>query len=151
MDVLLPDRPLAEAPPRTDDLAALYSAARQQEVRLALPRFEVEYGTELAGMVAELGAPTVFGPHADLTGISPARLLVDKVLHKARLRVDEAGAEGAAATAVIMKLAMAVPRHEPVEFTVDRPFLVVVRHASSGLVYFLAEITAPADPGPAKD
>ncbi|HEY3683246.1 MAG TPA: serpin family protein [Streptosporangiaceae bacterium] len=151
MDVLLPDRPLSEAPPRPDDLAELYAAAREREVRLTLPRFEVEYGTELRPVVGGLGVPTMFAGDADLTGISPARLSVDKILHKARLRVDEAGAEGAAATAVVMKLSMAVQKHPPVDLTADRPFLIAVRHSSSGLLYFLAELTTPTDPGPAKD
>jgi serpin B len=151
MDVLLPDRPLSETPPRPGDLAELYAAAREREVRLTLPRFEVEYGTELHPVVGALGAPTMFTDAADLTGISPKRLAVDKILHKARLRVDEAGAEGAAATAVTMKLAMAVQKPTPVDLTADRPFLIVVRHTSSALIYFLAELTTPTDPGPAKN
>jgi len=149
LDILLPERPLAETEPRPEDLARLYDRAGRADVRLALPRFEVAYGTELSAVIAALGAATVFTDRADLSGISPVPLEVDKVLHKARLRVDEAGAEGAAATAVGMRLASAVRPREPVEFTVDRPYLVVLRHLRTGLVYFLAEITAPRDPGPA--
>ena len=149
LDVLLPEPPLAEAPPRPEDLARLYDGAGRADVRLALPRFEVAYGAELSGVIAALGASTVFGDQADLSGVSAVPLQVDKVLHKARLRVDEAGAEGAAATAVGMRLASAVRPREPVEFTVDRPYLVLLRHPRTGLIYFLAEITAPADPGPA--
>ena len=150
LDVLLPDRPLAETPPDPDDLAALYAASGRADVRVALPRFEVRYGAELSGVISALGAATVFTDQADLSGISPAPLYVDQVLHKARLRVDEAGAEGAAATAVTMRLAAAVRPRDPVEFTVDRPYLVVLRHAGTGLIYFLAEITDPEDPGPAE-
>lgn len=149
LDVLLPDRPLAESEPRPDDLAALYDAASRTDVRLALPRFEVRYGAELSAVVSALGASTVFTDRADLSGISSVPLMVDKVLHKARLRVDEAGAEGAAATAVTMRLASAVRPRDPVDLTVDRPFVVVLRHVKTGLIYFLAEITAPDDPGPA--
>jgi serpin B len=31
----------------------------------------------------------------------------------------------------------------PVEVTVDRPFLLVVRHQETGVVYFLARVTDP--------
>lgn len=148
LDILLPDDPEA-APPGPDDMARLYDGAGRADVRLALPRFETTYGAELSAVIASLGAPTVFTDQADLSGISPVPLEVDKVLHKARLRVDEAGAEGAAATAVGVRLAsMARPR-DPVEFTVDRPYLAVLRHLRTGLIYFLAEITDPRDPGPA--
>ena len=148
LDVLLPDDPGAP-PPAPDDLARRYGGAGRADVRLALPRFEAAHGTELSAVISALGATTVFTDGADLSGISPVPLEVDKVLHKARLRVDEAGAEGAAATAVGMRLAsMARPR-DPVEFTVDRPYLAVLRHLRTGLIYFLAEITDPRDPGPA--
>lgn len=148
-DVLLPDRPLADTTVTADDLAELHAAARDVEVRLALPRFELSRGIELAAPIAALGAPTIFTDDADLSGISPRPLKIDRVVHKARLRVDEAGAEGAAATAVTTTLAAAVPRERPVELIVDRPFLVVLRHAASGALYFLAEVTDPTDPGPA--
>jgi serpin B len=32
---------------------------------------------------------------------------------------------------------------EPVRFRVDRPFLVLIRHAPSGALYFLARVTRP--------
>ena len=146
MDVLLPDDP--GALPSAREMAALYDGAGSRQVRLALPRFEVEYGQEMGGVVAALGAPAVFTDHADLSGISPVPLKIDQILHKARLRADEAGVEGAAATAVMMVRTAAISGG-PVDFTVDRPFLAVVRHRTSAMIYFLAEITDPADPGPA--
>lgn len=148
LDILLPESP-ETAPPGPDDLDRLYDGAGRADVRLALPRFEAAYGTDLTAVISALGAPTAFTDHADLSGISPVPLEIAKVLHKARLRVDEAGAEGAAATAATVRLAsMARPR-DPVEFTVDRPYLAVLRHLRTGLIYFLAEITDPRDPGPA--
>lgn len=147
LDILLPEDPEA-ALPGPDDLARLYDGAGRADVRLALPRFEAAYGTDLTAVISA-GAPTAFTGHADLSGISPVPLAIDKVLHKARLRVDEAGAEGAAATAAIMRVAGLARPRDPVEFTVDRPYLAVLRHLRTGLIYFLAEITDPRDPGPA--
>jgi serpin B len=60
------------------------------------------------------------------------------------LTVDEAGLEGAAATAMMMtRLAAVGPPPRPVRVRVDRPFLVLVRHRPSGALYFLARVTDP--------
>ncbi len=58
--------------------------------------------------------------------------------------VDEAGLEGAAATAMMMRLTAIVREPEPVRVEVDRPFLFLVRHRDSGALYFLARITDPS-------
>jgi serpin B len=64
------------------------------------------------------------------------------VVHKAVLRADEQGFEGAAATAVAMRL-VSVDLSAPQPFHVDRPFLVLVRHPRTGAVYFLARVVEP--------
>jgi serpin B len=83
----------------------------------------------------------VFGNDADLSGISPVPLAVEAVLHESVLEIDEQGLEGAAATAVMMRLA-SLPS-PGVELTVDRPFLFLVRHAATGVVYFVARVSSP--------
>jgi len=52
--------------------------------------------------------------------------------------VDEEGTEAAAATAVIM-VESAMPM-EPVEMTVDRPFLFAIRHRGTGTLLFLGQV-----------
>ncbi|PSK84199.1 serpin B [Murinocardiopsis flavida] len=147
LDVLLPDRGAADLTPAV--LGALHRAASaRDEVRLALPRFELTGRVELAGPLAETGVRTVFSDAADLSGISPRPLAVDRVIHQAVLKVDEKGAEGAAATAVGMRLAMAPVKPRVITFTVDRPFTVVVRRRAA--ILFLGEVAAPEDPGPAQ-
>jgi serine protease inhibitor len=167
LDVLLRDRPAGNAdadkagtagngPPRGMDthlspgwpdptlLAMLYRQTGLSMVDLRLPRFAVAYGTELAPVLTRLGARSLFTPEADLSGISPEPLMIDKVVHRAVLNVDEEGAEGAAATAVL-----AVPGGPPqkppppIEMHVDRPFLAVVRHASTGVILFAAWVAEP--------
>jgi serpin B len=146
LDVLLPDDPAVPPVPSGDVLTALYRAARPTEVALALPRFEISHDTDLSGPLAAAGVRALFTDAADLSGVSAAPLRVDKAVHKALLRVDEEGAEGAAATAVIaLAAAMSPPR--PVPFTVDRPFGFVLRRREA--VLFLGSVTAPDDPGPA--
>ncbi len=141
--VLLPDDDLADAEPRldADALAALLDAPKPTQVDLALPKFTVSTQTELTPPLNRLGVRTVFGTDADLGGISPAELLVQAVLHEAVLEIDEKGLEGAAATAVMMRLA-SLPT-AGVRLRVDRPFLLVVRHVATGVVYFMARVTEP--------
>ena len=86
---------------------------------------------------------------ADFSGIAhPAnpdeRLVMDDVIHKAFVKVDEKGTEAAAATAITMRAASAVMQPEkPFQVVADRPFLFLIRERSSGLVLFLGRVTDP--------
>ena len=141
--VLLPDGDLADAEPDLDAnaLAGLLDAPKPTQVDLALPRFKISTQAELTPPLNKLGVRTVFGNDADLSGISRTDLAVEAVLHEAVLDIDEKGLEGAAATAVMMRLT-SLPT-KSVELRVDRPFLMFVRHAKSGVVYFTTRVTSP--------
>ena len=87
---------------------------------------------------------TMFGRGADLTGLSPdPRLYVDDVVHEAVLRLDEQGFEGAAATAVVMRMTSFIPAEPARTVRVDRPYLLLVRHADTGAIFFLAQVAKP--------
>jgi serine protease inhibitor len=141
-DVLLGAGGQGDAP-SPELLRRLYGAARPTRVALSLPRFRVEAEASLKDPLGRLGVVTAFGDDADFSGITPEPLRIDRVEHKAVLDVDEKGFEGAAATAVVMVLA-AMDMSAPVEFRVDRPFLMVVRHPATEGVYFLARVTDPS-------
>ena len=144
--VLLPDEDLSTAEPELDAdlLARLLAAPRAEQVRLSLPKIDVQMQTELTPPLNQVGVRTVFTRDADLSGITASELAVQAVLHEAVLKLDEQGLEGAAATAVMMRL-MSLPVGDPVEVHVDRPFLLVVRHRETGVVYFLARVVDPAE------
>jgi serpin B len=55
--------------------------------------------------------------------------------------VDEAGTEAAAATAVIM-LGTAMPAM-PLEVSVDRPFIFLIRDIQTGSVIFVGRVVNP--------
>ena len=79
---------------------------------------------------------------ADFTGINTQGLLyISDVVHKAFIGVDEFGTEAAAATAVIIANT-GIP-DDPVEFTVDRPFLLFIRDAS-GAILFTGQVVDPS-------
>lgn len=144
VDVLLPGGGGEPALPPAEVLSALQSNGRSTKVDLALPRFRVEGAAILNDPLARLGVVSAFSrSEADFSGITETeRIFIDLVVHKAVLRVDEQGFEGAAATAVVMRL-VSMDMSTPVPFHVDRPFLVLVRHRQTGAVYFVARITEP--------
>ena len=70
-------------------------------------------------------------------------LKLSKVVHKAWAKIDEAGTEAAAATAVVMtEITSAGPRPAPYVFDVDRSFLAFI-HDEHGEVLFAARVIDP--------
>ncbi|GAA2675764.1 MULTISPECIES: serpin family protein [Actinosynnema] len=138
--VLLPDGELGAL----DGVPEVLDGLEHRRVDLSLPRARLEFSALLGGALRGLGVRSVFGGDADLTALSPdPRLVVGEVVHEAVLRVDERGLEGAAATAVLMRSAAFRPAQEPLVVRVDRPHLLLVRHARTGAVFFLAQVVSP--------
>ncbi len=119
-----------------------------EQVRLTMPKFEVESAFSLAETLAAMGMPDAFDDTAaNFSGmdgrVCRARgdicLLISDVLHKAFVSVDEAGTEAAAATAVIIGVTRAVGK-EPVRLVVDRPFHFVIRQQATGAILFAGRV-----------
>ena len=144
-EILLPrpGKPLAEVEAALFDAPPARPASRR--VRVALPRFRVEAGHDLKDALQALGIRTAFTANrADFSGITrDVPLVVDFVVHRTWIAVDEGGAEAAAATAAGMTVGARMPQDEPVEFTADRPFAFVLRDRRTGLVLFVARVTDP--------
>lgn len=121
-----------------------------QQVMVSLPRFEVSPtpSMELGEKLVALGMVDAFDrDKADFTGIaSPPdrrdRLKIDKVFHKAFVKVDEKGTEAAAATAVVMARGGGMPP-KAVDFRADHPFLFFIVDRASGLVMFVGRVADP--------
>ena len=112
-------------------LSAKLEQAQVRKVHVSLPKFEVETSLddkELIRCLQAIGCRRMFvDGGAEFDPMFTEALYVDDIIQKARVKVDEKGLEAAAATAVIMMRATAMPRpEEPVEFTADRPFRFVI-------------------------
>jgi len=113
-----------------------------QEVALTMPRFEFESEFSLKQTLAVMGMPVAFTDEADFSGMTGVRdLHIAEVIHKAFVSVDEAGTEAAAATAVVMELT-AMPA-EPVEVTIDHPFIFLIRDIETGSILFVGRVVNP--------
>jgi serpin B len=113
------------------------------EVSLSMPKFEFRTQAALADALKSLGMQKAFDANsADFSGMTlKETLYVSDVIHEAYIAVDEEGTEAAAATAVIMR-ETAMPM-EPLQLTIDRPFLFALRDKDTGAVLFLGRVTDP--------
>lgn len=117
-------------------------------VRVWLPRVRFTVPVDLSAALQRMGMNEAFGDAANFKGVTdPADALkITNVLHKAFVELDEKGTEAAAATAVVMGLAMSAPqRIEPPakEFRADRPFLFALVHEPTGAPLFLGRVQDP--------
>jgi len=146
MVILLPEAgqfELFEGSLDAQDVGAILRDLEFRQVNLTMPKFEFESAFSLKETLAALGMPVVFSGGADFSGITGNRdLFILDVIHKAFVSVDEAGTEAAAAVAVIMPLAM--PPGEPVDVTVDRPFIFLIRDIQTDTILFVGRIVNPS-------
>ncbi|HSY43034.1 MAG TPA: serpin family protein, partial [Candidatus Acidoferrum sp.] len=128
----------------TPNLAKWTAHFESQKVRVFLPKFKVTSEFSLGDTLAAMGMPDAFMyGKADFSGMDGKQdLFIGKVVHKAYVDVDEDGTEAAAATAVVMTLAAAMPA-EPLVFRADHPFLFLIRDNQTGSILFLGRVMDP--------
>jgi serpin B len=129
------------------ELDSSFSSYVETEVDIKLPKFKLEYGVKrLNDVLKNLGMGIAFDPgEANFEGIAPVasnNLYIDFVDHKAFVEVNEKGTEAAAATVVGIALT-SMPMTQT--FTVDRPFVFVIRDDRSGSILFMGKINNPIE------
>jgi serpin B len=119
------------------------------EVILTLPKFKMTRQFGLEGTLSAMGMSRAFDANAaDFSGMTGNHdLFISAVIHKAFIDVDEKGTEAAAATAVVMEGAMAMPPRfrppPPPVFRADHPFIFLIRDNRSGSILFMGRVTDP--------
>jgi serpin B len=121
-------------------LDRLIERGKARRVDLALPKFEFRWRRELSAPLQTMGMKRPFQPGADFSGINGGGLFISQVIHEAYLKVDEAGSEAAAATAVVM---MKTAERESLRVTFDRPFMMLIRDRKTGAVLFVGRVSEP--------
>lgn len=130
---------------RTVDAAEWGEAVASLEQRtvdeVALPRFQLEWGSSLNDALTQLGMRPALDPAlADFTPMSSADLFLDEVVQKTFIQVDEEGTEAAAATGGSMGITSAEPE---LRFLVDRPFAFTISDTETGTILFLGAVADP--------
>lgn len=147
MVVILPDKK-AGIELSQDKLNALafeqlVTSMERTHVELRLPRFEMETSLNLERLLADMGMPLAFSKKADFSGMTgDDSLMIDKVIHKAMIDVQEAGTEAAAATAVvmIMKTSIEPEPERTVRFHADRPFFFFIKDNTYNSILFMGRM-----------
>ena len=122
----------------------MLKAMREYEVDLWLPKFKTEKRYELKDIFNSLGINLAFSNFADFSGITDdEKLKIDAVIHQTFIDVDEEKTEAAAATAVVMVKATAMPPMEKLkaEFHADRPFLYFIVDDYTNTILFAGRQT----------
>jgi len=145
MVILLPDAGqfgAFEENLQTERVSEIINSIRNAQVLLTMPKFEFDSSFGMKDTLAVMGMPIAFSGGADFSGMTgKPDLFIDEVLHRAFVSVDEAGTEAAAATAVIMK-ETAMPA-EPVEVTINHPFIFLIRDIETGAILFVGRVLNP--------
>ena len=122
-------------------------------VDLKLPKFTIENRfSGIQSTFKNLGMGKVFDNcSADFSNMGPTNLsgcigrtYIEKIIHKAKIEVDEEGTKAAAATAVMMgvsKSAHEGPSYQIVKFHADHPFAYAIVHDASGAILFWGQYT----------
>ena len=146
MNILLPSEEVALAEVLAGLDAETWRAwtAEMEEERLmvGLPRFAIEYETELSEVLQRLGMTRAFGDADFSEMVENGGIFISAVLHKAVVEVNEEGTVAAAVSAVAMEVS------EPPSFIVDRPFFFTIEDGASGAILFVGVVN---EPGQASD
>ena len=120
-----------------------FSGADRQRLRemliskdeyLIIPKLDLAFDgrSSIIESLKALGMTDAFGAGADFGGISDSPLSIGEIIQKARFKMDEKGAEAAAAT-VVAGVTSTGPSEE---FFADHPFIFEISETSTGTVLF---------------
>lgn len=117
---------------------------RNREGSVKIPRFKLEYETNLIPALSALGMGTAFTRQANFSGLSSVPTQIDQVKHKTFVEVNEEGTEAAAVTSIGIRTTSVMIPTEPFNLVVDRPFFCAIRDNQTGTVLFMGAISEPA-------
>lgn len=124
-------------------LNALYNDMHYGRILLQVPKMDLDYKEDMVEVLRKIGMTKPFSEfEADFSRLGQpligANLYISKVLHKAVLKVDEKGAEGAAVTSIGISVTSLPPTYR-----FDHPYIAVIRHIPTGAILFMAYVNDP--------
>ena len=120
------------------------------EVDLKLPRYETSSDTDdiedgLIGLMKKMGIKRAFDDAmAEIPNMCELPVYIEMMRQKAKIKVNEEGSEAAAVTVagVTNESMGSEPKEYPkATFHANRPFVYVIREASSGVILFVGKFT----------
>ena len=107
-----------------EKLQKLLKRMSEEIVEIHLPKFTLEFSSELNNVLKNMGMVLPFKGYADFTNIIDGSIYIDKVVQKTYLSIDEKGTEASSVSAVVMRKGI-VPTYPMI---VNRPFLFMLRN-----------------------
>lgn len=152
MVILLPTKrdglPELQAALDSPALNEIYRSLYELPVQIELPKFSFESSHDAKATLLKMGLKSIFRDSANLDrmfasakGNSTIPAKVDKVIHKAKINVDESGAEAAAASMASVVLRNFIRPPTPT-FVADHPFLFIIRHNRSNMPLFMGRVSS---------
>lgn len=134
-----PGRPASQAIEAVRERRALAALAALRfapaQVDLTIPRLAMDRSSDLLSPLRQAG----IAPEGEFRGITGAPIRISAIRQRTVLRVDEAGTEAAAATAIFGDRGLI----ERPRFVADRPFIFLVIHKNTGLHVVSALVNDP--------
>ncbi|MGD1919207.1 MAG: serpin family protein, partial [Pleurocapsa sp.] len=117
---------------------------RARKGNITLPRFELEYETDLVKSLSELGINQVFNPsQADFSAMTNTPVAINAVKHKTFIEVNEEGTEAAAVTSIGIRITSLQPQNQPFDMNVNRPFFFAIRDDVTETILFMGNVVKP--------
>ena len=117
---------------------------RSQPGNISLPKFKLEYDTELKSVLAALGIQQAFNPaQADFSAMTDSPVAIDTVKHKAVIEVNEEGTEAAGVTSIGIRITSAMPEQQPFNLNINRPFFFVIQDDITNSILFMGNVVEP--------
>lgn len=121
-----------------EDLAYWLSQAHSDTLALNLPKFKMEWKSDLKKTLVSMGMKM-----QDLPNLfeETLPLEISAVIHQSFLDVNEEGSEAAAATAVGVVLTSV--GQEPPNITINKSFVFMIREKHTGAILFMGQLVDP--------
>ncbi|KAK4881886.1 hypothetical protein RN001_005205 [Aquatica leii] len=106
---------------------------QREKVEVFIPKFQVESEINIKSILQAMGVKSAFNRNADFSEISDSQppLIIDNIVQKTFLEINEKGATAAASTAVVMTT-LSLPWHT---FHANHPFLYYLKHKINGIIF----------------
>lgn len=122
-------------------LTDILNKLKTADIILEFPKFKFDYATDLVENLKSLRIREIFGSKANLSGIiEDGSVLVNSLIHKTRIEVDEEGTVAAAATGAIV-----IPLIGSTAVIINRPFIFCIYHQETAHIVFEGILLNPQE------